>query len=180
MRLISLTLLSQSMNPIEVEITPEMRSSAATKANRHGDIKNSLLKGKGNYAGYLGEEIALAYLTNVEEHNTYKHDMIVRNGDDVYTVEVKTKARTVEPQGFYSCHVAATSKHQTPDIYIFCSVIVKKSPQRGWVLGWLTRDEFYEKAKFVKAESEDGNTSFFQKTDAYVVDINQLNPMDEL
>lgn len=164
----------------EVDLTPEMRSSAMSKSNRHGDIKNSITRGKGNFAGYLGEEMVIADIPGCTENNTYKHDILMDRGDKLVRVEVKTKRRTVEPKSDYTCHVAAASKHQDPDIYVFCSVKISKGgPVRGWLLGWLEREKFYEIARFVKENHEDED-GFVQRADAYVVRIDELNPIDEL
>ena len=163
-----------------VDITPEMRSRAKSKSNRHGDINNSILRGKGNFAGYLGEELVTAEVEGCREHNTFKHDIMMDRDGELVRVEVKTKRRTVEPQGHYTCHIAATSKHQDPDVYVFCSIKIKRDhPLEGWILGWLSREEFYDKARFVNAGDRDED-GFKQHVDAYVVRIDELNPIDQL
>ena len=43
---------------IEVEITKEMKKSAWKKSAEMGVIYNSITKGKGNIAGFIGEEVA--------------------------------------------------------------------------------------------------------------------------
>lgn len=163
-----------------VELTPEMKSSAKSKSNRHGNIRNSITEGEGNFAGYLGEEMVLADIEGCTEHNTFKHDILMDRGDKLVRVEVKTKRRTVSPRSYYTCHVAAASKHQDPDIYVFCSVkIAKNQPLEGWILGWLEREKFYEIARFVEKDQKDED-GFVQRADAYVLRIDELNPIDEL
>ena len=45
---------------VEIPFTKEMVKSAKSKAKSLGQINNSILKGKGNFAGYLGEEAVAA------------------------------------------------------------------------------------------------------------------------
>ena len=52
---------------IEIEITDDMLSSATRKAEEMGKLNNSILKGKGNIAGFLGEQVALKVLGGVDE-----------------------------------------------------------------------------------------------------------------
>ena len=46
----------------EIEITLDMIDKARTKAKELGRLNNSILKGKGNLAGFIGEQIALQCL----------------------------------------------------------------------------------------------------------------------
>lgn len=164
----------------EFDITPEMEERAKVKSRRHGDIKNSIRKGKGNLAGYLGEEIVMANIEDCLEHNTYNYDIIrFPETDFQYTIDVKTKERTVEPKDFYTTHVASTSLHQKVDIYIFCQVIIKRGPKRGWVLGWMQKEEYLDKAKFMKAGEPD-EYGWENRVDGYVMKISDLNPISEL
>ena len=43
---------------IEVKITEDMKKRAWAKSREMGVIKNSIMKGDGNIAGFLGEEVA--------------------------------------------------------------------------------------------------------------------------
>ena len=47
---------------IEVKITPQMKKRAWTKARKMGKLRNSITGGKGNIAGFLGEEVANALI----------------------------------------------------------------------------------------------------------------------
>jgi len=101
---------------LEVEITTEMDKKATAKSGMHGNIRNSIRKGMGNLVGYLGEEIVLATVEDCIEHNTFNYDMIrFPDSDFQYSIDVKTKERTVEPRPFYTTHVAKTSMHQDVD-----------------------------------------------------------------
>jgi len=100
-------------NIIEAPFTEEMVDSAKEKAKSLGKIKNSILKGKGNFAGYLGEEIVASYIkadiiSSDKGEEKYNHDLVL----DGRTIEVKTKRRTVPPKDFYDASVAHTSLHR--------------------------------------------------------------------
>ena len=43
---------------IKIDINNEMIESAKSKARDLGKLNNSITKGKGNLAGFLGEEVA--------------------------------------------------------------------------------------------------------------------------
>jgi hypothetical protein len=47
---------------ISLPFSQEMIDSAKLKANSLGSINNSILRGAGNIAGYLGEEALAAYI----------------------------------------------------------------------------------------------------------------------
>ena len=86
-------------NPIiKIPYTKEMIDRAVSKAKALGSINNSILRGGGNTAGYLGEEAVAAHIgANIvscdEGIDKYNHDILY--GDE--RLEVKTKRRTVEP-----------------------------------------------------------------------------------
>ena len=93
---------------VEIPFTQEMVDSAKKKAKIMGSINNSILKGRGNFAGFLGEEAVASYITaNIisfdEGENKYGHDLN-KNGK---RIEVKTKRRTVKPRLNYDVSVAA-------------------------------------------------------------------------
>ena len=53
---------------IEVKITKTMLTRAKKKAKEMGVIKNSILSGEGNLAGFLGEEVANRILRGNKQH----------------------------------------------------------------------------------------------------------------
>ena len=79
---------------IQVEITEEMKKRAWAKSREMGVIKNSIMKGDGNIAGFIGEEVANVVIEgNIS--NTYDYDIVDKN-DIKY--DVKTKRCTSEPK----------------------------------------------------------------------------------
>lgn len=165
---------------LEVEITAEMDEKATAKSGMHGNIRNSIRKGMGNLVGYLGEEIVLATVEDCIEHNTFNYDMIrFPDSDFQYSIDVKTKERTVEPRPFYTTHVAKTSMHQDVDVYVFCQVNVKRGPKRGWILGWMQKQDYIDKSRFMAAGEKD-SFGWENRVDGYVLEISKLNPISEL
>ena len=63
------------MNWVEVKVTDEILERAQVMADRMGAIKNSIRKGQGNLAGFIGELIVEHYIGDVQLHSTKDHDM---------------------------------------------------------------------------------------------------------
>ena len=63
---------------IEVEITEDMKLRAWEKSKEMGVINNSIMKGDGNVAGFLGEEVANSVLRGIIV-NTYDYDIVTGN-----------------------------------------------------------------------------------------------------
>ena len=104
--------------------TDGMVKRAFDRASQLGHLNNSILKGRGNAAGYMGEEAVAAYMgADIVSDDQYGYD-IVRYGKKI---EVKTKRRTVPPMKTYDVSVAATSRHQRPDLYVFVSLQFNRS-----------------------------------------------------
>lgn len=154
---------------IEVEISNEMLIKARDKASEMGQLNNSILRGGGNVAGFLGEVIA-AEVLNGMENNTYNYDMIL---DDGKTVDVKTKQTSVKPKPHYGCTVSKASAKQQCDYYAF--VRVKNDFTVGWFLGMMEKDAFLEKAKFWKKGELDTDNNYVVRADCYTLSIAELN-----
>ena len=100
---------------IEVTITDEMLLAARAKAVEMGKINNSILKGGGNVAGFLGEQVAMSVLGG-DWNNTYDYDFTTEAGK---RVEVKTKQTSVKPLPHYECSIAKFNTKQDCDAYAF-------------------------------------------------------------
>ena len=64
---------------IEIKITEQMKQRAWRKARQMGKLKQSITKGDGNIAGFLGEEIA-NFIIKGQITNTYDYDIITNRG----------------------------------------------------------------------------------------------------
>jgi hypothetical protein len=152
------------------KITNELNDIAFAKAQRLGNLRNSITKGEGNIAGYLGEEVVKRHLGGViDEVNLYNHDILVGRS----RIEVKTKRRTVYPKIDYEVSVAKTSRHQRPDYYVFTSV----DAEYIWILGFIEYQEFLDLAREVKAGETDVRNGFVCHTDMLNLEHQFLYPI---
>ena len=159
-----------SRQMIEVQITEEMKKRAWKKSRSMGEINNSITKGDGNIAGFLGEEIANVIIKG-DINNTYDYD-IIKNG---VTYDVKTKRCTSEPKDYYECSVAAFNTKQQCDHYVFVRIEnVNGKWGRAWILGTYEKDQYFNNARFLKRGQIDGNNNFKVKADCYNLRIDEL------
>lgn len=152
---------------IQVEITDEMLLAAREKATEMGELNNSILKGQGSLAGFVGEQVVMKILGGKWE-NTYDYDINVNN----VRIEVKTKQTTVQPLPHYECSVAAFNIKQNCDAYAFVRVL--KDFSVGWFLGVMKKDEFFQKAKRLKKGEVDPSNNFTVRADCYNLRIDEL------
>lgn len=160
------------MFALEVLISPEMLVRAAKKAEELGVIKNSILRGGGNLAGFLGEEMFLEAFPHAVSENTFSHDILC----DGKRVEVKTVQTTVRPKPHYHCHVAAYNNKQDADIYVFARVL--KGFDKGWLMGWIDCQDWRSLARFAAAGESDGDNFRFP-VDCFNMKYAELNPFAE-
>jgi len=161
---------------IEIKITQKMKERAWRKAREMGEINNSITKGDGNIAGFLGEEIANEIIKG-DIKNTYDYDII----KDGITYDVKTKRCTSEPKLHYECSVAAYNTKQLCKHYVFVRIEnIKGKWTRAWVLGSYDKEQYFKDAKFLKKGQTDGDNFFKVKANCYNMEINKLKPMEHV
>tara|TARA_R110002051_G_scaffold32786_2_gene73909 strand:- start:23133 stop:23678 length:546 start_codon:yes stop_codon:yes gene_type:complete len=171
---------------ISLPFSEEMIERAKLKASSLGSINNSILRGAGNLAGYLGEEALASHtgatiVSNDRGLEKYNHDLLL---EDKRRIEVKTKRRTVAPKPHYDVSVARTSKHQQPDIYAFISLqferATKSHPKKYyglnkiWLCGYMPANEYWEKATLWKSGQIDKRNNFKTHVDMYNLEIEEL------
>jgi hypothetical protein len=168
-----------------------MVERAQAKAKKLGSLNNSILKGGGNAAGYLGEEAVASYIEaeiiSCDKGND-KYDYDIWKNDR--KIEVKTKRRTAAPADFFDVSVAKTSRHQAPDLYIFVSIEFKnmtyektRRVYRGikkiWIVGQAEPEDYFTKAKIWKAGDIDVSNGFKTHVDMYNLPISEIEPLDD-
>lgn len=153
---------------ITVNITDEWFVEARKKAIELGRLHNSITKGEGNLAGFLGEIIVREQF-GYKEENTYDYDLVAPDGR---RIDVKTKRTTVEPKPEYDCSIAASNTKQDCDEYIF--VRVKADFSCGWILGSYNKEAYMQEAKFYKKGEVIDDNNFKVRADCYNMKINQL------
>ena len=161
---------------IEIPITEAMIKVAKKKAEALGKLKNSIRKGEGNVTGFLGEMAANKVIRGrIVSGNSFDYDIL----KEEISWEVKTKARSVVPKPDYNCSVAEYNTKQKCDRYIFVSLWPLENPTKAYVLGYLTKDEFYKKAFFLKKGQIEPGTPWRVKASCYNVKISELNQLDQ-
>ena len=152
-----------------VNITQDMRDYAEQEALRMGKLNNSILSGKGNTAGFIGELVAHQIFGGTIA-NTYDYDLILTNG---LTVDVKTKRVTSAPRPHYECSVAAFNTKQQCDAYAF--VRVDSKCKKAWFLGAMGKQEYFDAARFMKKGDVDPSNNFIVKADCYNLPLARLD-----
>ena len=157
---------------IFVKITDEMRENARIESQKYDTLLvNSIRKGKGTYAGCLGEEMFHKVYPYLERVNNFQYDFSYNN----LTFDVKTKERTVEPKLFYECSVNTMNGKQEVDYYVFAQV--SNSYDHGWILGLRRSDSFFKEASFHAKGSIDNRNRFTFHCDTYNMEISKLRPL---
>ena len=162
---------------IEVEVTPDLLAAAQVKALEMGKLPNSFTQGRSNLTGFVGEYSVLKYLTGGIESgldNTYQYDIIF---NDV-KLDVKSKKTNVKPLVHYECSVAALNTRQKCDVYVFTRV--KTDYSMCWLLGFLPKEEYFDKASFLEKGTVDPSNGWKVSSDCYNVPIEELRPIAEL
>tara|TARA_R110000796_G_scaffold161858_2_gene278637 strand:- start:200 stop:736 length:537 start_codon:yes stop_codon:yes gene_type:complete len=160
---------------IEIKITDEQRKRAE-ELYEFNVLKGSVTKGEGNAVGALGEIIVLDYFGKLAKYvGDYDYDLIIRDKK----VDVKTKKQKMRPAKHHSCNIFAYNTQQKCDWY--CFVFVHQSLNYGWIMGWLTKDEFYKKATFRKGGEADPTleTSWVFKGNCYTIKVTDLDNYEE-
>lgn len=153
---------------IEVVVTPTMLVEARDKAAAMGKLRNSIINGAGNLAGFIGEAIAQQVLGGTID-NTYDYDIVLDNGTKI---DVKTKQTSVKPLETYDCSIANLNTTQKCDYY--CFVRVKNDFTVGWYLGVYPKEQYMLDSVFMKRGTIDPSNGYVVKSDCYNLKINQL------
>lgn len=153
---------------IEVVVTGTMLVTARDKAAEMGRLRNSIINGAGNIAGFIGEAIAHQVMGGVL-NNTYDYDLVLPNGK---TVDVKTKLTSVKPLDTYDCSIAGLNTTQECNYYAF--VRVKNDLSVGWFLGVYEKQQYMLDSVFMKKGTMDPDNGYVVRSDCYNLKINQL------
>jgi len=153
---------------IEVKISDEMLLKARSKATEMGLLNNSILRGGGSVAGFLGEQVVLSVLGG-SWLNSYDYDIVL---DDGRRVEVKTKQTSATPLPHYSCSISNFNTKQACDVYAFTRIL--KDFSKGWFLGYLSKEEYFDKSVFMKKGQLDPDNGYEVRADCHNLAISDL------
>jgi hypothetical protein len=170
---------------LQINVTKEMILKATQRDLDAGPAYKgaSIAEGKGRFYGFLGEEIVHATMPGLQQENTKDYDFRFGN----FTFDVKTKTRKDMPELWYDATVDKSASHQNPYFYIFVSIMAPQNLirqnieeirnfdyKRAWILGFLPRETFYERARFFNAGDVDPSNGIKYRDGIYLVRINQL------
>jgi hypothetical protein len=165
---------------IEVEVDNRMRQIARERAERLGKMRGSIRKGAGNLIGCIGcELVKKLYPFAVEVSERHSNLLRIRIIDNrFFFVALKGKGTKVEPKPEYDCSVTATAKEkQKCDFFFFTRVNYEYT--KGWVLGFMPREEYFARARFLKAGEYDATNKYNAKADCYNLKISELYELPE-
>lgn len=158
----------------QVKITDEDLITARKMATDMGVLNESITRGAGSVAGFLGEIVTLKVLDELgveaTQDNTYNYDIVTKDG---LKIDVKTKRTSVKPKPHYGCSVTkATMNRQKCDVYAF--VRVKNDYSVAWFLGFMSKKDYLDKSKLLKKGTLDPDNNYVVKADCYNISIDQL------
>ena len=158
---------------ITLQITPQ-QISRAENLYSFDNLRGSITKGNSNLYGALGEIVVMDYFEekDVLAEATYDYDLII----DGYKVDVKTKKTTVTPKPEYLCSISAFNTKQKCDYYFFIRVDLPR--KKAFLLGYIEKEKFFQKAFFKKKGELDVN-GFVFKDDCYNLPISALRKFRE-
>lgn len=165
---------------IDIDIKKNHLQTSLDRLNQINVISNKPSKfgyeKKRIYEGYIGEELVKEYLSIKSITDTYNYDLISAKGKKL---EVKTVSCKFKPKLNYlctvNCHSLEQKNIQNADYYIF--VRIRNDYKVGWILGWISCDEFYKKGTFVE-KGTDFVAFNFSKANATVLEIKYLNTFE--
>jgi hypothetical protein len=176
----------------------DMIAEARLLSKQLGVIRNSRTQGIGSVAGYMGELADVQYLVGSEHvsheegEEKYKRDILYKG----YTIESKTKRRMFDPKPNFEASEDGASSHQNSDIILFNSITFGKelkplsidgraikqyaNPLKIWLVGWISREDFYKKAFRVSKGYIDPSNQNYCSADKWNIYHEELNPLTEL
>ena len=159
------------MSIIEIDVTGDQLLRARKLASDMGRLNNSITNGAGNLAGFIGEVVVCDKM-KAKHENTFDYDIIDRLGN---RIDVKTKRCNSEPKPEYDCSIAAIGTKQECDAYVFVRVL--NIYTKAWILGKLSKKDYFEKARYCKRGEVDEDNKFKFRADCYNVKIGELEQL---
>ena len=153
---------------LEILITPEERRDIQERAIEMGTLYGSFTRGAGNAVGCAGEFAVSKHLRG-EIVNDPHFDIRVADG---IKIEVKTKKSNYPPKDSYTVSVSDFNPNQKCDLYYFARVTQRLD--KCWILGYMPREEFFERAFFLKKGQREGDNGFRAQADCHNMYIRDL------
>lgn len=158
---------------IEIEPTRQQIEEACIKEHDTFSLQGSITRGAGSRAGVLGEILVRDYLNYIHAPTPH-YDLYTPEG---IRIDVKTKRCTSAPRPFYECSITAHGVKQECDEYIFVRVL--NSLRKAWLLGRISKDEYFANAIRHRKGEQDERNNFTFKSDCYNLAIEDLWPIQK-
>jgi len=164
-------------------ITPDMLLRAKARDPGKAFNSKSFMDGKGTLVGNLGDEIIASYRSDFTRQSTFDYDFIYLNKGKIVTIDNKTKYQSSQniPHniGEWMASVCVDSVHQVTDYYTFCRVCkIQRGDDYiypfGYVLGIISKQEFFKKATFYKKGDKEGYNNYVVKQACYSLPYSML------
>jgi hypothetical protein len=163
----------------QIPLNKEIFIAAYRKAVKLGAIKNSIMKGGGNFTGYVGEYAVKSFFGQPLEFETFDYDMIL-NGKKY---DVKSKRTTVIPQMFHDGSVCEKNVTQKCDYYLFVRVYWPKEiqlPLSCFMMSYYPSKQYISEAKVWKKGQLDSKNNYIVKEDCRNILYDKMLPISEL
>jgi len=142
---------------------------AQTKARAMGSLRGSILRGKGNVAGFVGK--ILMYTLLQKKFSDIRYIKSSNLAIKKKTIAVRVKQRTVAPQDFYNCSATVVSLKEKFDYFAFGQV--SEDMSEFWLLGFISWDRFMKEGHILHKGEYDGK--FVVKEDCRNIKIGDLD-----
>ena len=169
-----------------MRITKEILWLAEKRIDDIPILKNSIRGKDANLIGSIGEVLFERFIQDegltlekeTREKEKYNHDFVI---EGEFTVDVKTKDRSVVPKSNYDCTVAQkTLDHQDPDYFYFISLLKKGGVfTDGYLLGAIDTPNLYMRGETWKAGEVDARNGKTIRVDCVSIEIKNLIGNDE-
>lgn len=151
------------------------RPQAAQEAEEMGSLNGSIIQGKGNLAGIIGELMVQDYTGGVRAKPwSPDYDLVLTQHDDskVDVKTLQTSLTTIDPH--FVAAIPNWNLTQQCDSYVFCRVNLQKI---GWILGWIPRKQFHEQRVLHVKDSVDADNPNGYRDDTWTVSLASLKPI---
>jgi hypothetical protein len=154
---------------IELNVPDKLIKLAEERSKKLGVLKNSITKGEGNIAGYIGQMLIKLFLDG-NDIDDYDFDVLKDN----IRYEVKTKRCKFKPLPEYACSVCEKNARQDCDYYVF--VRITNDYKKAWILGKKKAKQYLKESLYCKKGEVDLDSTFGWtfKENCYNLKINQL------
>jgi len=169
---------------VEIDLSPDDQCRAIALADHK--VYDRSMRGKdANLVGAYGEIIVYDYLKALGLEPEFVHLTTHDIECAGFTIDVKTKERTVKPEPHYDCTLPAYNHdHQRPDFFIFVSLLAHQKTgnrrfRKAWILGKMCYSRVSKTARLWKKGEVDPRNGWAARMDCYNVEIADLMEMKQ-